>query len=223
LTRESGDVLRSLVLVDGVPGSGKTTSSRALAEHYRAVGSEIGWALEEDRRHPFFGEELRRSHRSSDFPDRCLDAWELVAFACGEHPWVLEGVMFQSTVRFMFEQDVPERVIDAYWDDFVTIVRDVDPLLVFLRPTNVRTFITEHTATVRSDVWDKISKHVLNTPAGRRLDASGVDAPVQFWVRYSERCEQLIDRCDLATLVWDVGSGWAGIDKTIAAHAVPDE
>ena len=206
-----------------MPGSGKTTSSRALAERYRDAGSEVGWALEEDREHPFFGQEFRRSHRSPGFPDRCLDAWRQVTSACAEHPWVLEGVTFQSTVRFMFEQDVPEREIDAYWDDFLTIVRAVDPLLVYLRPGDLRSFISEHTTTVRSDVWDKISKHVMSTPAGRRLNARGIDAPVEFWVRYSERCEQLIDRCDLAKLVLDVGPGWAGVDESIALRAVADE
>ncbi len=212
-------MLRPLVLFEGVPGSGKTTTSRALAERYREEGREVGWALEEDREHPFFGQEFRRSHRSHGFPRRCLDAWEQVASACAEHPWVLEGVACQSTVRFMFEQELPEWEIDAYWDDFVAIVRPADPLLVHLLPGDVKSFICGHTKTVRSDVWDKISTHVLSTPVGRRLDAGGSDTPVDFWVRYSELCERLIDRSDLPTLVVDVGAGWAGIDESVAAHA----
>jgi hypothetical protein len=119
----------------------------------------------------------------------------------------------------MFEQEVAEREIHAYWDTFVAIVRPVDPLLVHLRPGDVRSFIREHTTTVRSDVWDKVSTHVLGTLAGRRLTATGIDAPVEFWVRYNELCERLIDSCDLPKVELDVGSGWSGIDESIASHA----
>ena len=212
-------MLRALVLFEGVPGSGKTASSQALAERYRGAGGEVGWALEEDREHPFFDQELRRSHRSPGFPDRCLDAWQHVVAASAEHPWVLDGVAFQSTVRFMFEQEVPEREIHAYWGSFVGIVAAADPLLVHLRPGDVRSFVREHTTSVRSGVWHKISTHVRGTPAGRRLAAAGIEAPVEFWVLYSELCERLIDGCDLSTIVVDVASGWSGIDEAIASHA----
>jgi hypothetical protein len=138
------------------------------------------------------------------FADRCLDAWKQVVAACAVRPWVLEGVAFQNTVRFMFEQELPDQEICAYWERFVAIVRDVDPLLVHLRPGDVRGFIREHTTTVRSHVWDKISAHVLRTPAGRRLDAEGAEAPVEFWVQYNDLCERLFDGCDLSKVVFDV-------------------
>jgi len=139
--------------------------------------------------------------------------------ASARHPWVLDGVAFQSTVRFMFEQEMPEREIDAYWDDFVTTVRPAGPLLVHLLPGDVKVFIREHTQAVRSDVWDKITTHVLSTPVGRRLSASGSDAPVDFWVQYSELCERLLDRSDLPKLELDVASGWGGVDESVAVHA----
>lgn len=218
-TREPRWVLRTLVLFEGVPGSGKTTASEALAERYRDAGLEVGWALEEDREHPFFGPQFWRSHRSPGFPDRCLEAWRRAVSACEKHPWVLEGVAFQSTVRFMYEQEAPEREIAQYWDDFVATIRPVDPLLVHLLPSDVESFVQGHTKAVRIDVWDKISAHVLQTPVGRRLDASGLDAPVAFWGHYSELCERLISGSDLPLLVLNVESGWAGIDESVATHA----
>jgi hypothetical protein len=72
---------------------------------------------------------------------------------------------------------------------------------------------------VRSDVWDKISAHVLRTPAGRRIDAERMDGSVEFWVRYSDLCERLFDTCDLSKVVVDVTSGWAGINESVATHA----
>ena len=68
----------------------------------------------------------------SGFAPRCLDAWGRVVAACGRRPWVLEGVALQSTVRFMFEHDVPEPDIVTYWDEFTALVRPVDPLIVHL-------------------------------------------------------------------------------------------
>ncbi|MEM7092729.1 MAG: hypothetical protein AAF567_06995 [Actinomycetota bacterium] len=217
--REYRWMVRKLVLVEGVPGSGKTTTSWTLAESYRNAGHEVGWALEEDRQHPFFDQQFRRSHRSDDFPERCLHAWRSVVDASLVHPWVLEGVAFQSTVRFMFEQDLPERTIEAYWDDFVATVRPVAPLFVHLLPRDVESFIRGHTMNARSDVWGKISAHVLSTPVGRRLDGDGRDVAVDFWILYSELCVRLARRSEVAALEFDVGRGWAGIDEAVAEHA----
>gem|GEM_PF-6669220 len=80
---------------------------------------------------------MRDSHRSPDFAQTCLEAWREVIAACAENPWILEGVAFQSTVRFMFEQNWPESEIAAYWEQFTRIVASVDTLLVHLHPQDV--------------------------------------------------------------------------------------
>lgn len=201
--------LPSLVLFEGLPGSGKTTTSRQVAASYRAEGLTCRWALEEDDLHPAFGRDVRRQHRRPDYDDICIRRWQyLVERAC-EGPWLLEGCAFQSTVRFMFEQAWSLDRIEAYWRRFEAVVAAVGAVHVHLVHPDPESFLRSHTMAVRAPVWSKIAQHVERTPAGRALAHEGVDEPsVEFWVRYHGLCCGLLAASSLPVLTLDTHDGW---------------
>lgn len=198
-----------LLLFDGVPGSGKTTTSRQVSETIKASAGRCGWALEEGKDHPFFGPGVRRRHREDDYDDRCLERWRLAVEQAAGQVWVLEGCALQSTVRYMFEQDWERERIDRYWERCIEVLAAVPVRLVYFRHRDVETFIRSHTLKVRADVWEKISTHVVGTRVGARLIEQSVeDVPVDFWVRYSHLCDDLVDRFSHPVLNLDVADGW---------------
>lgn len=198
-----------LVLFDGVPGSGKTTTSRQVSEAIAASGVECSWALEESGDHPFFGPAVRSRHREPDYGDQCIKQWRRAVEQTEGKVWVLEACALQSTVRFMFEEDWDRSSIEKYWAQFVEVVTAVPVRFVYFRHRDVERFIRSHTVSVRADVWEKISGHVVGTKMGSRLTDEGVnEVPIEFWVRYGHLCDDLVDRFDLPVLNVDVGAGW---------------
>lgn len=198
-----------LILFEGVPGSGKTTTSCALVEALAVDGHSFHWALEEDPDHPFFGVNVRSLHREPQYDQLCLRRWRAVVDDCEHRSWVLEGCALQSTVRFMFEHRWDMSNIERYWRRFGQIVEEAGVALVYFRHDDVDAFIRGHTQIIRSSVWEKISDHVRATPRGAELAQAGLDVPFEFWTRYANLCDRLVDEATFPVLNLGVEDGWS--------------
>jgi hypothetical protein len=199
---------RSIVLFEGLPGSGKTTTSQELAAVYLRRGTPCVWVREEAKDHPLFGPAVRRLHRQTDYDEICLARWRGLVDSPDQPPLILDGCAMQSTVRFMFEQNWALDRIESYWQRFEQSTRGLRVALVYFTHPRPDAFIRDHTMHVRGNSWPKIARHVEQTPAGRGLVEAGYDAPVEFWVRYRQMCAALLARTSLPMLKLAASNGW---------------
>lgn len=189
--------LPRLVLVDGLPGTGKTTTAERVFEGLRGRGIDCAWAREEAKPHPVFGPGILAARRQPEFPALCIEAWTRFV-AQTDRICVLDGAALQSTVRFMFEQRVADVDITAYWQAFETIVAPARPVLMYLRDPNPAQRLRRHAIRERGREWyEKLADHVARTPAGRPFRHLGVDGFVEFWVRYGALCDELLAASEL--------------------------
>jgi hypothetical protein len=94
----------TLWLIEGLPGTGKTTMAEQLCILARKSGLSAAWYLEESIDHPVHGRKLKEGRKNGDiFVKSCLEAWRAFADNSTKTPdiQILEGSAFQSTVRFM--------------------------------------------------------------------------------------------------------------------------
>jgi hypothetical protein len=173
--------VKPLVLVEGVPGSGKTTTAELIATQTGAR-----WIREEARDHPVIPAEVRKRNRGDDFETQCLARWRDFLHAL-DGPWVLEGCALQSTVRFMFANCWPRPRIDAYWQAFEEIVAPFVEKLLLLTVSDER---MREVYAERGDAWiAKVGGWVASTPRGGTL--------VEFGLAYGALSEELLARSTL--------------------------
>jgi hypothetical protein len=201
------------LFVEGLPGTGKTTAARWIHARLEGRGVAARWWREECADHPATPRTLRRTAATPGFAARCLAHWRRFASEsrnAGALP-ILEGSAFQSTIRFMLEQEVPRDEILAYLRDFERMLAPLAPRLVYLAAPDPRAFLTDFVYPTRGPEWvAKVSAHLAATPCCRARGWSGPDGMLRFWLLYHDLCEAALAQLGFPLLRLATGPGhWA--------------
>lgn len=184
----TGGTVSQLWLIEGLPGSGKTSAAARLSALCNAEGLSARWWLEEASDHPVLPSSLRKLSASPEFADHCIKAFQ--TFIAVEHGvLILEGSAFQNTVRFMFAHERPIAEISGYvaaWAEAVTPAR---PRLLMFKVEDPRAHYTGFVAAHRGEGWmERLVAYVESTPVAQARRWSGIDGFVRFWTAYQELC-----------------------------------
>lgn len=202
-----------LLFIEGVPGSGKSTLAELICRQAQVHGMDAEWYLEEMKDHPVHPYALRAAKSQSDFPEHCLRSWQQFLHECGDREGlrILEGSMFQSSVRFMLERGHAVR-IDSYFRDFLALMRECDVRMIYIRPREIASHI-DWIASVRGPVWDdKVTAYLERTSYCVRQGLEGRQCMHRFWGDYAELCDGLISQIQMPCLQLDTSPGdWDGV------------
>lgn len=194
-----GAGMSQLWLIEGIPGSGKTSAAEQLSALSNSRGAAARWWLEEAKDHPVLPSRLRKLSATADFSERCVEAFRsFISVETGI--LILEGAAFQSTVRFMFANAKPYDEIADYvgaWTEAVTPAR---PRLLMFRVADPISHYTRFVAEMRGEPWiEKLVAYVEATPIAQDRSWMGLEGFIQFWAAYQELCFECA-----ATLPWPV-------------------
>lgn len=156
-----GDRL-NLLLIEGVPGSGKSSLAEMLCEAAHSVGVSASWYLEESKDHPIHP---HNGSRGQTIPERYLRQWDefVSSNISSDHLFIIEGSLFQSSIRFMLEQG-NEEVISQYFISCQSLLSSASPRLIYLRPPEIESHI-DWIMAHRGEEWsNKVTKYLEKTP-----------------------------------------------------------
>jgi hypothetical protein len=128
--------------------------------------------------------------------------------------WLLDGCAFQSTVRFMFEQDADLEEIRRYWSRTEETLAATPTAVVYLEQSDPRAYMRDETIASRGQPWlSKIVAHVESTPRARGQALHGVDGTIEFWMQYRSVCDDLLARSRLPVVRLDCTERtWADVE-----------
>jgi hypothetical protein len=177
-----------LWLIEGLPGSGKTSAAERLTALCHAKGLSTRWWLEEAKDHPVLPSALRKLAASPEFPALCVEAFR--SFVNTEAGiLILEGSAFQNTVRFMFANARPHDELTTYLAAWVDAVSSAEPRLMMFHIEDPQAHFTRFIAARRGSNWiRKLVAYVESTPVAKARDWSGLDGFVAFWTTYQALC-----------------------------------
>lgn len=130
---------RNLIIVEGLPGSGKSTTAAMIADELRKKGKKVFCFDEGDREHP-------ADYADYDFPDfetereKILEKWRAFAgkfdkdaayvFNCV----FLQNPMCETMMRFGMESAASQQ----YISEIAEIIKPLHPMIVYLNKANVK-------------------------------------------------------------------------------------
>lgn len=199
-----------LWLIEGIPGSGKTTTASRLCNQCCQRGMNARWWLEEDRDHPVHPISLRRRASERGFDHLCIDAYR--SFVRNERGvLILEGSAFQSTVRLMYAHAASIAEITGYIASWSAHIATAAPRLQCHRIENPYAHYADFVTHERGSSWiKKLIAYVEQTPLAVRRRWSGFSGFVSFWSEYQDLCLALIDTLPMPVRV---APSWAETGK----------
>jgi hypothetical protein len=222
-------VNQQLVFVEGIPGSGKTTTATWLADQLRARGLPATAYLETDEPHPLHafwtwgdgyreGEVVTEPYAPAKFTDRLSDkaaAFVQRLIAQGELA-VVEAYPFQLAVRNHLRMGASRADIEHFYCRFQAVVSPAKPLLVFLEAHDLaRTF----QAAIRergADFEQRLIGSITRSPFGRCRHFQGLDGVLVFYRECYALVEDFLRAWPFRVCrVNPTFSGWAAARATI--------
>ena len=126
-----------LILIDGITGSGKSTTAQFLANQLKKNGVKVKWYHEEETNHPLGYEEDVEVFASQAETDKFLETiprlWrQFVKQARLSHEvHIIESHLLQDTVRILFQNNIEEARIVDFVEEIEDIIKPLNPALLY--------------------------------------------------------------------------------------------
>jgi hypothetical protein len=216
--------MTKLILVEGFPGSGKSTAAQWLARQWQLAGRGCRWFYEQQHDHPVVGIPSGGDYKTWEeyFDDR-RERW--VSFTAeterGNALIVMESALLQYPVFVMLRRGLSAEVMVAFLKGVADIIRALAPRLVYLAAP-------DPDAAYRTVMAQRGGAALIETllPAYETGDAGeffrarglhGFDGLLAYWREHNAICERAIEALELQTLVVDPRDGdWSWRRTAIA-------
>lgn len=188
-----------LILVDGIPGSGKSTTAQWITLELQKRQIEADWFMDEHRGNPIT---IWEPLPPELFLARSLENWKQLTrtMQSSNQITVLEGCFFQQLLGGLFAQDVERAKILAALQDVHETIRPLKPVLIYFYQSDLevalKTIYTE-----RGTEWsERMLKALEQSPYATRRHLKGFDALIQYYREYRALIDQLLQSLGLRTL-----------------------
>lgn len=204
-----------LILCEGLPGSGKTTTAQQLWLHLEALARPARWWFEHEQGHPVIEfDRARAAQQAGGDEARVVFAgahagWAALA-ATPAGVTILEGTLFQATAGAQLLADRPRTEIIAHFDRTMELVAPLTPALIHLRPADLAAAFAATCA--RRGPWFLafLQEEFAGTARGRRLGRNDPAALLDYFQERRDLCDELTGRFRGSVLVHDnADADWA--------------
>jgi thymidylate kinase len=208
-----------LILVEGLPGSGKSTTAHLLSRHLQSLDVSVRWWYEEEVGHPVYvfqdDTSLRQTlddlnaGRFRVLIEAALAQWrQFVALltASGEIG-LIDSCLYGYLTWSLFPHGAPESEIQAYVAAVEQIVAPLDPCLIYFRQEDVARSLRRLVDRRGGITEQRFVQKAVQSEYGQRRQLAGFDGMVAYWTAYRQVTDTAFARSSLPRLAIETSAG----------------
>ena len=216
-----------LILIEGMIGSGKTTTAEHLRDWLSARGEDVRAFHEGAADHPIRTrrvDELLAAPAPGGPGAYSASQWRRLAERCrhSDQTIILESVFLQNSVMPAFIDGAPAATVTGICTEIQRQGAPAEPFLLYLRPTDIAAAIAR-VHQIRGEPWSSRNlAFVADSPWARRRNLRGRDAVVRLYQAWEPVVSQLYRRYPFPKLmVPDPQRDWPAALKAVCAAVRP--
>ncbi|MFC4775448.1 hypothetical protein ACFO9Q_01445 [Paenibacillus sp. GCM10023252] len=197
-----------LVIVEGIPGSGKSSTARFISLQLERNGVQTELFHESTFQHPILLEEV--INNSEQWQASYLSKWKkfISNNADMQTVCVFESVLFQSPIINLLHLDTDQSEIIRFIDEILSSLSTVDCSLVYLYQNDPGVGINRMMATRGGESWlENTYEKYKHFPYYKNRGHSGKELHLKFLDDYSKIAGHLFSECRINSIGID-NSNW---------------
>jgi hypothetical protein len=214
------NVWPKLVIVEGIMGSGKSTTVLNLADRLEASGIPAIGITEGVNPHPIrFDWEVPWSEMPpAELAKSCIAKWRSYVVSCltAERISIVDGQLFHGNLTSLLLLEADVDTIAAYCREIVAVIKPLRPLLIYFHQDDVDSAIRLVSAQ-RGEQWvDYQVNWKLESPYAKKRGLTGLDGLIALYRDYRALTDQLYAAIDIPKIsIENSRREWASYDDII--------
>jgi hypothetical protein len=196
-----------LILIEGLPGSGKTTLAEFLSVQLTQHDVPIQCLLEETQPHPLHTAASPRT--PGPFAQGSLQAWQAHVTQTGQSGTITiaEGILFQNSIRLLMQNGMELQRIMTCADAVEVAISPLRPVLIYLTQADIPQAV-EWICQKRGVKWQAyLIRALTENVYAQQHGLTGIDGAVAMLRDYRALCDTLVAKSGMAKLVMETSGG----------------
>jgi thymidylate kinase len=207
-----------LIFVEGLPGTGKSTTASWVAERLKTEQRRTRLFLEHQPAHPLNvggdshpagetpGEEFFQRYTPELFIHESLNRWQRFGHQAEQEQvvYVLDSYPFQNSIRVLLQLDADYESMKAYARQVESMVMPLQPALVYFSRRDTQDAIQQFVSisAQRGTAWTNyVVELLMHCPYAQNRNLEGLDGVLTFMSDYHQWVNLLLSESHLPRLV----------------------
>jgi thymidylate kinase len=185
-----------LILVEGLPGSGKSTTSQYISECLTQSGVKNKWWYEEESGHPvyLFNSEESMQQVISNLNNgnyemvikKAIEQWRVfsVSLQNTDKVIVVDSTFFGYLSWTLFPKNAPTETIEKYLLEVEDILSPCRPMLIYFHQNDIYSALKKICERRGGNTAEQFIRNACQSPYGKERSLTGFDGMVSFWQDY---------------------------------------